>query len=109
MAEGGDHRHVELDEVQPGTNELMEEHVVQQDGEPSTHTLRRSKRVSRPPECLYLIQEKSLDILLLEETDPFTYRESMLDIDSVKWQDAMKSEMDSMYENQVWNLVLLPE
>ena len=33
----------------------------------------------------------------------------MLDIDSVKWQSAMKSEIDSMHENQVWDLVPLPE
>ena len=87
----------------------MEEPEVQVDEGPSTHTLRRSQRVSRPPERLYLIQEKSLDVLLIEETDPFTYRESMLDIDSVKWQSAMKSEIDSMHENQVWDLVPLPE
>ena len=89
MAEGGDHRHVELDEVQSGTNELMEEPVVQEDEEPSTQTLCRSQRVSRPPKCLYLIQDKSLDVLLVEETDPFTDMESILDIDSVKWQDAI--------------------
>ena len=33
----------------------------------------------------------------------------MLDIDSVKWQEAMKSELYSMYQNQVWDLVPLPE
>ena len=51
----------------------------------------------------------SLDVLLVEEIDLFTYRESMLDIHSVKWQSAMKSEIDSMHENQVWDLVPLPE
>ena len=29
--------------------------------------------------------------------------------DSEKWLGAMRSEMDSMYENQVWDLVDLPE
>ena len=33
----------------------------------------------------------------------------MLDIDAEKWQNAMKSEIDSMHENQVWDLVPLPE
>ena len=56
-----------------------------------------------------MIQEKSFDVLLIEETDPYTYREAMLDIDSVKWQEAMKSELYSMYQNQVWDLVPLPE
>ena len=29
--------------------------------------------------------------------------------DSVKWLEAMKSEMGSMYENKVWILVDLPD
>ena len=29
--------------------------------------------------------------------------------DSDRWQDAMKSEMDSMYTNKVWTLVDAPE
>jgi hypothetical protein len=29
----------------------------------------------------------------------------MVDPDSVKWQEAMKSEIESMRENQVWNLI----
>ncbi|MDF3573139.1 reverse transcriptase domain-containing protein, partial [Enterobacter cloacae] len=33
----------------------------------------------------------------------------MLDIDSTRWQEAMESEMDSMYSNQVWTLVNPPE
>ena len=50
-----------------------------------------------------------MDVLLVEETDLYTYREAMLDIDSMKWQEAMKSELDSMHQNQVWDLVPLPE
>ena len=32
----------------------------------------------------------------------------MMSPDSDKWLGAMKSEMESMYENQVWTLVDLP-
>ena len=32
-----------------------------------------------------------------------------MSIDSEKWQEAMNSEMDSMYSNKVWNLVDAPE
>ena len=35
--------------------------------------------------------------------------EAMMGPDSVKWLDAMKSGIVSMYENQVWNLVDPPE
>ena len=33
----------------------------------------------------------------------------MKDVDSKAWQQAMNLEMDSMYSNQVWELVDLPE
>ena len=33
----------------------------------------------------------------------------MMSPDSVKWLEAMKSEMGSMYENKVWTLVDLPD
>ena len=37
--------------------------------------------------------------------DPNTFDETMSDIDFKKWLDAMKSEIDSIYSNQVWTLV----
>ncbi|KAK1617800.1 hypothetical protein QYE76_023317 [Lolium multiflorum] len=40
--------------------------------------------------------------------DP-TYEEAMMSPDSNKWQEAMKSEMGSMYDNKVWTLVDLPD
>jgi hypothetical protein len=33
----------------------------------------------------------------------------LVDPDSKKWQEAMKSEIDSMKENQVWNLIDPPD
>ncbi|KAK1612641.1 hypothetical protein QYE76_036314, partial [Lolium multiflorum] len=41
--------------------------------------------------------------------DPATYEEAMMSPDSNKWQEAMKSEMGSMYDNKVWTLVDLPD
>ena len=41
--------------------------------------------------------------------DPRTYDEAISDIDSKKWLNAMKSEMDSMHINHVWTLVEPPE
>ena len=37
--------------------------------------------------------------------DPKTYNEAISDIDSEKWLEAMRSEIDSMHSNQVWTLV----
>jgi hypothetical protein len=45
------------------------------------------------------------EVLLLDNDEPATYAEAMMDLDSEKWQVAMRSEIDSMGENQVWNLV----
>src|SRR4051812_19224796 len=48
--------------------------------------------------------------MLVDNTDePATYDEAMMSPDSDKWQEAMKSEMGSMYENQVWTSVDLPD
>ena len=41
--------------------------------------------------------------------DPKTYNEAILDVDSEKWMEAMKSEIDSIHSNQIWSLVDLPE
>ncbi|KAL0319630.1 UNVERIFIED_CONTAM: Retrovirus-related Pol polyprotein from transposon RE2 [Sesamum radiatum] len=43
------------------------------------------------------------------DNNPKTYGEAMSDIDSDKWLEAMKSEMDSMGSNQVWTLVDPPK
>ena len=43
--------------------------------------------------------------MLLENDDPVTYEEAMISPNSEKWLEAMKSEMGSMYENHVLNLV----
>ncbi|KAL0434840.1 UNVERIFIED_CONTAM: Retrovirus-related Pol polyprotein from transposon RE2 [Sesamum radiatum] len=68
--------------------------------EPTVHTnsvpvLRRSTRESRVPDRYGFVGLTSqLD------NDPKTYGEAMSDIDSDKWLEAMKFEMDSMGSNQ---------
>ena len=41
----------------------------------------------------------------IQREDPRTYEEAIFDIDSERWLDAMKSEIESMYANQVWSIV----
>src|SRR3954466_15320608 len=50
-----------------------------------------------------------MNVMVVESDDPATYDEAMTSPDSDKWKEAMKSEMGSMYENQVWTLVDLPD
>ena len=49
------------------------------------------------------------ELLLLDNDEPVTYVEAMADPDSERWQDAMKSEIEFMKENQVWNLIDPPD
>jgi hypothetical protein len=49
------------------------------------------------------------EVLLLDNDEPATYAEAVMDLDSEKWQVTMRSEIDSMGENQVWNLVDPPD
>jgi hypothetical protein len=49
------------------------------------------------------------DVLLLDNDEPMIYVEAMMDPNSEKWQSAMRSEIDSMDDNQIWNLVDLPD
>ena len=72
---------------------------------PGSDQPRRSTRVSRPPVRYGYDQDSYLVEALTSEEDPVTYAEAMLDIDSQKWVEAMRAEMDSMETNGVWTLV----
>ena len=42
-----------------------------------------------------------LEVMLLDNNEPTSYGEAMVDPDSDKWLEAIKSERGSMYENKV--------
>ncbi|KAL0439386.1 UNVERIFIED_CONTAM: hypothetical protein Slati_2421600 [Sesamum latifolium] len=66
----------------------------------SRSSLCRSTRVSQQPKRYgFMGFTGQLD------NDPKIYGEAMSDIDSKKWIEAMKFEMDSMSSNKVWTLV----
>jgi hypothetical protein len=67
--------------------------------------IRRSGRVVHAPERYLGLHE----ILLFGDIDPLTYHEAMSREDSDEWLKAMKSELQSMADNQVWDLVDLPD
>jgi hypothetical protein len=62
----------------------------------------RSHRVT---EKFTLLTTEKCDILLLDNDEPMTYTETMMGPDYEKWLRAMKSKIESMHDNQVWNLV----
>ena len=68
----------------------------------------RSGRIVRQPDR-YMFLGKVFEAISIEsESDPATYKEAMADVDSAHWVKAMKSEMESMDSNQVWDLVEVP-
>ena len=74
----------------------------------STQVPRRSGRIVRPPIRFIGLGETYKAISKEAKSNPYTYEEAMNDIDAHHWVKAMKSELDSMYSNQVWDLVKAP-
>lgn len=109
-------RKFELDGVQEepqmDTDQILEENDPSNSEAVDIHSApRRSGRVSRAPERYLGNVDQDADsiLLLLESDEPKTYKAAVSSPDSKLWIDAMQSEMDSMYDNQVWELVDLPQ
>ena len=93
---------VPIDEVQHDESAM----VADQHDEPQP---RRSILARRTPDKYTLLITGQKDILLLDNEEPKTYTEALMGPESERWLDAMRSEMESMRENQVWNLVDPPD
>jgi hypothetical protein len=66
---------------------------------------RRPIRAHRAIEKFTLLTIEQRDILLLDNDGPMTNTEAMMGPDSEKWLGAMEFNIESMPDNQVWNLV----
>ncbi|GJZ25350.1 zinc finger, CCHC-type containing protein [Tanacetum coccineum] len=69
--------------------------------------IRRSTRTRHAPNCMCLYidaEEHELGDL----GEPANYKVALLDLESDKWLNAMNVEMQSMKDNEVWDLVDLP-
>ena len=77
----------------------IEEHLI---------SLRMGK-VVRQPDRYMEIGDALVAISNDHKDDPITLSDEMKYVDSKAWQQAMDLEMDSMYSNQVKELVDLPE
>jgi len=116
ISKGISGRKVELEEIQESQSidtpmeELEQETQVVVEEQPAQveQDQRRSSRIRHLPERYgYLITDQG-DVLLMDQDEPVTYQEAITGPESEKWLEAMKSEMDSMYTNQVWTLVEPP-
>ncbi|KAJ9566734.1 hypothetical protein OSB04_002700 [Centaurea solstitialis] len=74
--------------------------------EVQTQDLRRSSRVRQEPDRYlgFLVSQDSGDL-----NEPTSYGEAVSGSESEQWQEAMRAEMQSMYDNQVWQLTDLPQ
>ncbi|GKD12310.1 putative RNA-directed DNA polymerase [Tanacetum coccineum] len=107
---------IDLEEIQESGDE---EPIVNTDTQPEVVTpgkpddislpnRRTSGRDSKPPQFYYdfhIEEDKISDSTLSELDEPTNYKEAMASPEAAKWKEAMKSEIQSMYDNQVWNLV----
>ncbi|KAG8489272.1 hypothetical protein CXB51_017288 [Gossypium anomalum] len=113
----GSGRKIELEEIQESQDttepeikqqqipQEIEEQVTAVETQPPRRYLRERHALERYG---FLITTHG-DILLIDQDEPRTYQEAVAIPDSEKWLEAMRTEMDSMYENQVWTLVDPPE
>nr|GEU46717.1 hypothetical protein [Tanacetum cinerariifolium] len=110
---------IDLEEIQESTDgELIVNTDTQQEvvtpikpNDISLPIRKTSSKVSKPsqdPQFYYgfLIEEDKIsDSTLTELNEPANYKEPMASPEAAEWKVAMKSEIQSMYDNQVWNLV----
>ncbi|GKA95663.1 hypothetical protein Tco_0817758 [Tanacetum coccineum] len=106
---------VDFDEIQseyaqPSDNTSLHQHEVEPDTiNPQTDVILVSRSVSIPqaPERygFYIDAEEHE---LGDHGEPPNYRAALSDPESEKWLEAINAEIQSMKDNQVWNLVDLP-
>ena len=65
----------------------------------------RSDRTRQIPVRYEFLIIDDNDMLIVDQSEPTSYQEAINYPDSEKWLEAMKSEMQSMYDNQVWTLI----
>ncbi|KAJ0435652.1 putative RNA-directed DNA polymerase [Helianthus annuus] len=89
-----------------GTSEPQQ--IVDAESDPNT-SLCRSIRTRKEPDR-YLWHVEGSEVLTVAKSDDETtsYKSAISNLDSAKWLEAMKAEMQSMRDNQVWDLVELP-
>jgi hypothetical protein len=87
--------------------DLEVEDTTDQQTEQGTPTVavRRSLKNIRPPQRY---SPSLFHILLTDGGEPETFVEALQVEDSIKWELAMKDEMDSLLTNQTWELTELP-
>ncbi|GKF88169.1 hypothetical protein Tco_0259046, partial [Tanacetum coccineum] len=98
------------EDAQPSENTSLHQHEVEHDVvHPQTDVIpvHRSARIPQAPERYgFYIDVKEHE--LGDHGEPPNYQAALSDPKSEKWLEAMNAEMQSMKDNQVWNIFDLP-
>ena len=100
--------------IEQSMDEIRNDVVVLDTSQDITHKMtsiqepRRSGRIIRLPVRFIGLGETYEAISEEVESDPYTYEEAMNDINAYHWVQVVKSKLDSMYSNQIWDLVKAP-
>ena len=67
--------------------------------------VRKSCRPTQTPDHYYgFLADGRVEDSIMVDDDPTSYLDAIKSYDSDKWQDAMKSDIDSMHINKAWSL-----
>ncbi|CAL2274253.1 unnamed protein product [Prunus armeniaca] len=98
----------DMNEIQVQETQDVNNEVVQPQEAPAPQ--RRSNRNRRPAISQdYVVYLQESEFMASDFEDPLFFNEAINSPEVLKWKEAMESELDSMENNQVWDLVELPE
>ena len=92
--------------VHEDVEQQVEQHVPQEDVDTILRRSTRARKSAIPSDYVVYLQESDYNIGA--ENDPESFSQAMSCKESELWYNAMKEEMNSMKNNDVWNLVELP-
>ncbi|GKE12542.1 retrotransposon protein, putative, ty1-copia subclass [Tanacetum coccineum] len=106
-------RNIELDDEDILPSENTSEHPIEKESL-APIIVRRSVRTHKAPNRLCLNVEIDPDQMFEEHSlrdlnEPVNYKAALSDPEFEKWLVAMNEEMQSMNDNKVWKLVVLPQ
>ena len=111
ISKGTSESKIQLDKIrvpQRSIEPVMETQQVSQDVVEPTQVpqdLRKSGRIRHNFKRYGFLVTDNHDVILMDHDEPASYQEAISSPDSDRWLEAMKSEMHSMYDNQVWTLI----
>ena len=80
-------------------NEIQDDSQDIVESESITQGPRRSGRIRHEPERYGFVITDDKEIVLVDHNEPTTYQEAIVDPNSIRRREAMKSEMQSMYDD----------